>query len=123
MVCPLLPSSACPRPQCARHATAFRSAILNSGFDFPARRITVNLAPADLPKMGGRYDLPIALGILAASHQVDISSLHNTACFGELALSGDCCRVDGLLPSLVTCRQAGQSVVVSATKTPRKQAC
>lgn len=88
-----------------------RSAILNSGFEFPARRITVNLAPADLPKMGGRYDLPIALGILAASHQVSVDGLHNTACFGELALGGECCRVDGLLPSLVACRQAGQSVV------------
>ncbi len=72
-----------------------RSAILNSGFDFPTRRITVNLAPADLPKMGGRYDLPIALGILAASRQVDVSALDSVACFGELALSGDCCRLDG----------------------------
>jgi magnesium chelatase family protein len=89
-----------------------RSAILNSGFEFPARRITVNLAPADLPKMGGRYDLPIALGILAASQQISIENWQNTACFGELALGGDCCRVDGLLPSLVACRQAGQSVVV-----------
>jgi len=50
-----------------------RAAIINSHFEFPARRITVNLAPADLPKDGGRYDLPIALGILAASGQVNIS--------------------------------------------------
>ena len=64
-----------------------RSAILNSGFEFPTRRITVNLAPADLPKIGGRYDLPIALGILAASEQVDASGLAQIACFGELALN------------------------------------
>ena len=89
-----------------------RSAIINSGFEFSAKRITVNLAPADLPKTGGRYDLPIALAILAASQQIDISRLHNTACFGELALSGACGKVDGLLPSLVACRQAGQMVIV-----------
>ena len=47
-----------------------RSALINSGFDFPARRITANLAPADIPKQGGRFDLPIALGILAASGQI-----------------------------------------------------
>jgi len=89
-----------------------RSAILNSGFEFSDRRITVNLAPADLPKMGGRYDLPIALAILAASQQIDIRGLDGTASFGELALSGACCRVDGLLPSLIACRQAGQAVLV-----------
>jgi magnesium chelatase family protein len=89
-----------------------RSAIINSGFEFSAKRITVNLAPADLPKTGGRYDLPIALAILAASQQVDIRGLHGVACFGELALSGACGKVDGLLPSLVACRQAGQAVIV-----------
>ena len=89
-----------------------RSAIQNSGFEFPMRRITVNLAPADLPKMGGRYDLPIALGILAASQQVSLEGWRDVACFGELALGGECCRVDGLLPSLVACRTAGQSVLV-----------
>ena len=89
-----------------------RSAILNSGFDFPTRRITVNLAPADLPKEGGRYDLPIALGILAASQQVDVSRLADTACFGELALSGACRRIEGLLPALITSKQAGQAVII-----------
>jgi len=89
-----------------------RSAILNSGFDFPTRRITVNLAPADLPKEGGRYDLPIALGILAASQQVDVSRLADTACFGELALSGACRRIEGLLPALITSKQTGQAVII-----------
>jgi len=89
-----------------------RSAIINSGFEFSDKRITVNLAPADLPKTGGRYDLPIALAILAASQQIDITGLHGTACFGELALGGACGKVDGLLPSLVACREAGQAVIV-----------
>ncbi len=89
-----------------------RSAILNTGFEFPARRITVNLAPADLPKGGGRYDLPIALGILGASSQIDRRPLAAVDCYGELALSGECRRVDGLLPALVASRAAGRAVVV-----------
>src|SRR5699024_7775602 len=52
-----------------------RSALLNSGFEFPAKRITVNLAPADLPKEGGRFDLPIAMAILAASEQIPHTTL------------------------------------------------
>ena len=63
-----------------------RSAILNSQFDFPARRITINLAPADLPKEGGRFDLPIALGILAASKQLPDNELPHYEFAGELAL-------------------------------------
>ena len=66
-----------------------RSAILNSHLVFPARRITVNLAPADLPKEGGRYDLAIALGILAASGQIPKESLAEYEFLGELALSGE----------------------------------
>jgi len=89
-----------------------RSAIINSGFEFPARRITVNLAPADLPKEGGRYDLPIALGILAASEQIENSLLNEVACFGELALSGACRKVDGLLPALIASRQAGNAAII-----------
>jgi magnesium chelatase family protein len=89
-----------------------RSAIINSGFEFPARRITVNLAPADLRKEGGRYDLPIALGILAASAQIKTSGLKNVLCFGELALSGACCKVEGLLPALIATKKAGQSAII-----------
>jgi magnesium chelatase family protein len=89
-----------------------RSAIINSGFEFPARRITVNLSPADLPKEGGRYDLPIALAILAASEQVDSTALKHVACFGELALSGACCRIEGLLPALIECKKAGQAAII-----------
>ena len=65
-----------------------RSAIINSRFEFPAKRITVNLAPADLPKEGGRFDLPIALGILAASEQIPVNGLAEKEFVGELALSG-----------------------------------
>jgi len=75
-----------------------RSAILNSALQYPSRRITLNLAPADLPKDGGRFDLAIALGILAASVQVPTQMLDDVECLGELALSGEvravkvCCR-------------------------------
>lgn len=65
-----------------------RSALVNAGFDFPLRRITLNLAPADLPKEGGRFDLPIALGILVASGQIPAAALAETECAGELALDG-----------------------------------
>ncbi|MGB5728352.1 MAG: magnesium chelatase domain-containing protein, partial [Thiogranum sp.] len=65
-----------------------RSALLNSGFEFPAKRITINLAPADLPKQGGRYDLAIALGILAASAQIPDTPLDGYEFVAELALSG-----------------------------------
>ena len=70
-----------------------RSALINSGFDFPARRITVNLAPADLPKQGGRFDLPIALGVLAASQQLPGSSLlANVEYLGELRQFREFCQ-------------------------------
>ena len=66
-----------------------RGAILNSGFEFPNRRICVNLAPADLPKIGGRFDLPIALGVLVASGQVPAESLADSVFLGELTLTED----------------------------------
>lgn len=75
-----------------------RSALINSGFDFPAKRITVNLAPADIPKFGGRFDLPIAIGILAASGYINDTSLLNIAFVGELGLNGEIKSVNGLIP-------------------------
>jgi magnesium chelatase family protein len=89
-----------------------RSAILNCGFDFPARRITLNLAPADLPKDGGRFDLAIALGILAASGQVPAEALANLECLGELALSGALRPIQGVLPAALAARAAGRTLVV-----------
>src|SRR6201747_2048379 len=65
-----------------------RAALQNARFEFPARRITVNLAPADLPKESGRFDLPIALGILAASGQLPGESLAHREFAGELSLTG-----------------------------------
>jgi magnesium chelatase family protein len=89
-----------------------RSAIINSGFEFPNRRITVNLAPADLPKEGGRYDLAIALGILGASEQTNATTLAHFDCYGELALSGECRAVNGLLPALIASKQAQKQVII-----------
>src|SRR5471032_3305482 len=89
-----------------------RSAILNSGLEFPARRITLNLAPADLPKDGGRFDLAIALGILSASVQVPTLTLDDVECLGELALSGDVRAVRGVLPAALAAREAGRMLVV-----------
>lgn len=89
-----------------------RSAIINSRFEFPAKRITVNLAPADLPKEGGRFDLPIALGILAASEQIPVNELNNQEFIGELALSGELRRVKGVLPAALAANRVERSLVV-----------
>ncbi|RTR30119.1 YifB family Mg chelatase-like AAA ATPase [Shewanella atlantica] len=89
-----------------------RSAIINAGFEFPMRRITVNLAPADLPKQGGRYDLPIAIGILAASRQVPKNSLKDHEFVGELALSGHIRHCHGLLPVIVDARKQDTTLVI-----------
>jgi magnesium chelatase family protein len=89
-----------------------RAALLDSGFDFPARRITINLAPADLPKEGGRYDLAIALGILAASGQLESRLLAQHEFIGELALSGLLRPVSGALPAAIRAREAGRRLVL-----------
>ncbi len=91
-----------------------RSAILNSHLEFPARRITINLAPADLPKEGGRFDLPIALGILAASGQVPIHNLGPYEFIGELALSGELRPIEGVLPASVACGKSERKLVLPA---------
>ncbi|WP_160151749.1 YifB family Mg chelatase-like AAA ATPase [Microbulbifer sp. ALW1] len=90
-----------------------RSAIVNSHFEFPQRRITVNLAPADLPKAGGRYDLAIALGILAASGQVPGDALGHYEFIGELALSGSLRPIPGALPAAIACRDSGRTLVTA----------
>lgn len=87
-----------------------RGAINNSQFEFPARRITVNLAPADLPKEGGGFDLPIAIGILAASGQIP-SELDSYEFVGELALSGEIRPVRGALPVALACRQLQHKLI------------
>ncbi len=89
-----------------------RSALLNSQFEFPLRRITINLAPADLPKEGGRFDLAIALGVLAASGQLDAAACLGLEFVGELALTGELRPVRGILPSALSVRNAGRALVV-----------
>lgn len=92
-----------------------RSAIINSHLEFPAQRITVNLAPADLPKEGGRYDLAIALGILAASGQVPIEHLEHYEFLGELALSGELRPISAALPAALACGDAKRDLIISTT--------
>ncbi len=89
-----------------------RSALLNTRFEYPARRITVNLAPADLPKEGGRFDLAIALGILAASGQIPVETLEQHEFLGELALSGQLRPVRGALPAVLKSHQANRILIV-----------
>ncbi|MBD9434689.1 YifB family Mg chelatase-like AAA ATPase [Pseudoxanthomonas sp. PXM03] len=89
-----------------------RAAILCAQFEFPTRRITVNLAPADLPKDGGRFDLPIALGILAASGQIRREALAEYEFLGELSLTGELRAVDGVLPAALAVAATGRILVV-----------
>ena len=93
-----------------------RSALLNSHFDFPDRRITVNLAPADLPKGGGRFDLPIALGVLVASGQLPAGTLRDSECLGELALDGSLRPVQGgVAATLASVREQHRVVLPPGT--------
>ncbi|MGI9212439.1 MAG: YifB family Mg chelatase-like AAA ATPase [Methylococcaceae bacterium] len=89
-----------------------RGALLNSAFEFPLDRITVNMAPADVPKEGGRFDLAIALGILAASGQIRPDELARLECVGELSLGGELRPVSGVLPVAVQARRAGRTLIV-----------
>ena len=89
-----------------------RSALLNSGFEFPARRVTINLAPADLPKEGGRFDLGIALAILAASGQLPTGCLDGYEFIGELGLGGELRPVRGVLPVALQAQRAGARLVL-----------
>ncbi|OUR65043.1 ATP-dependent protease [Methylophaga sp. 42_25_T18] len=91
-----------------------RSALLNSQFTFPQQRITINLAPADLPKEGGRFDLPIALGILAASGQIPLKSLNDKEFIGELGLTGELRSVRGVLPTTLAVTAANRELVLPA---------
>ena len=87
-----------------------RSALINCQFEFPAKRITINLAPADLPKEGGRFDLPIALSILAASGQIPSSELSEYEFLGELSLGGELRSINGVLPAALICQKANRTL-------------
>ena len=89
-----------------------RSALISSGFKWPQERITVSLAPADMRKSGGRFDLAIALGILAASRQLSAASFDGTEFYGELSLDGELRPVPALLPAAIRARLAGNALFV-----------
>ncbi|MFN3965522.1 MAG: YifB family Mg chelatase-like AAA ATPase [Silanimonas lenta] len=89
-----------------------RAALQTSGFELPSRRITVNLAPAELPKDGARFDLPMAVGLLAAAGQVPESALRDVECYGELSLSGALRPFSGALPAAMAAARAGRAVIL-----------
>lgn len=89
-----------------------RSALINSGFTFPSKRITVNLAPADLPKEGSRFDLPIAIAILAASNQLTSTQLAEYEFLAELALSGELRAIQGIIPAALAARQSQRTLIL-----------
>ncbi|MES0873190.1 YifB family Mg chelatase-like AAA ATPase [Sinimarinibacterium thermocellulolyticum] len=91
-----------------------KAAITTCGYRFPVQRITCNLAPADLPKEGSRFDLAIALGILMASEQVPAGALQGVEVLGELSLSGELRPVPGVLPAALKATQAGRALLVPA---------
>src|SRR6478735_8089493 len=95
-----------------------RAALLNARFEFPARRITVNLAPADLPKESGRFDLPIALGILAASGQLPADGLAGYEFAGELALTGELRPIRGTLAMMYGASRDQRAFVVPHENAP-----
>jgi magnesium chelatase family protein len=89
-----------------------KSAIKNANFDIPDRRLTINLAPADLPKAGGRYDLAIALAILGASKQIPADELQKMEFLGELALDGSIRSISGVLPSAIQASRTDRQLIV-----------
>ena len=91
-----------------------RAAITNSEFEFPARRITINLAPADVPKEGSRFDLPVAVGILSATGDIPQQQLHHYEFIGELALSGEIRPISGVLPAALAAHRNGKKLIVPA---------
>src|SRR5262245_7388692 len=96
-----------PDPSVRESRDRVRTAIRNSGFEFPPHRITVNLAPADLRKAGAAYDLPIALGILAASGIVERRDIGDLVLLGELSLDGSIHATRGVLPIAAAARREG----------------
>ena len=89
-----------------------RTAIKNSGFEFPIKRITVNLAPANIKKEGALFDLPVAIGILAATSQIELSTINNKVFVGELSLDGSVRPVLGVLAMAILIKQAGLELYV-----------
>ncbi len=99
-----------------------RAAIKNSGYDFPSRRITVNLAPADLKKAGSTYDLPIAIGILTACGLIPAEATEGAMVMGELSLDGQLRPVSGILPMVIAARENGKKQVLVPAANGREAA-
>src|ERR1700758_5219651 len=95
-----------------------RAALVASGLALPARRITVNLAPADLPKEGSHYDLPIALGLMAAIGAIPTDSLSGFTVLGELGLDGSIAAVAGVLPAAIGANSRSEGLICPATCGP-----
>jgi magnesium chelatase family protein len=92
-----------------------RAALANCGYELPAGHITVNLAPADLPKEGGRFDLPIAIGILVASEQLPPGPFAETELYGELSLGGELHGIRGVLPTALQGTRAGHTIILPSS--------
>src|SRR5215210_7001783 len=101
-----------PDPTVRESRDRVRSAIRNSGYEFPPHRITVNLAPADVRKAGASYDLPIALGILAAIGVIAKRDIHDIVLLGELSLDGSIQPIRGVLPIAVAARREGKAAML-----------
>ena len=95
-----------------------RAALLASGLALPAKRVTVNLAPADMPKEGSHYDLPIALAVMAAIGAIPADALAGYAVLGELALDGSIAPVAGVLPAAIAAYAKGQGLICPAASGP-----
>jgi magnesium chelatase family protein len=103
-----------PAPAVRESKDRVRAALQTCEFEVPARRVTVHLGPADIPKQGGRFDLPIALGVIQAEHKLDWS-VQRTEFLGELALNGDVKPINGALPAVLAARAAGHGIVLPAS--------
>src|SRR6059058_879876 len=95
-----------------------RAALVASGLALPARRITVNLAPADVPKEGSHYDLPIALGVMGAIGAIPSDALAGFTVLGELALDGTITPVAGVLPAAIAANERGNGLICPAACGP-----
>ncbi len=98
------------------------AAIKNSGFYFPQTRVTVNLAPADIRKTGSAFDLPIAIGIMAATNQVNLARLENAIILGELALDGNIRAIQGALPIAITAKENGIKDIILPAENAKEAA-
>jgi magnesium chelatase family protein len=112
--CPPSPSWGCRTRLWSEAKERVRSALIASGLALPARRITVNLAPADLPKEGSHYDLPIALGLMAAIGAIPHDALSSFTVLGELGLDGSIAPVAGVLPAAIGANGRGQGLICPA---------